>query len=250
MIRVQAGEVTTLTLDRPQVRNALDLATIDALHAALDDARDARVVVLTGAGDKVFCAGADLAEVAGHPAGRRDAAKAYARLLGRLARYERPVIARVNGHCLAGGVGLLLACDLAVMADDATIALPEAAVGMWPAMVGAFLVRQIGRKRALELALTGRKVAAAEAEAWGLVNRVAPRGDLDRHVAEWAEAILARSPSAMRIGRKAWVDAQALPIEAGLALLAERLGDVMDTEDAAEGFGAFLQKRTPTWKDR
>lgn len=250
MIQVEPGEITRLTIDRPLVRNALDRATIDGLHAALDAARDARVVVLTGAGDKVFCAGADLAQVAGNPEGRREAAGAYARLLARIATNERPVIARVAGHCLAGGVGLLLACDLAVIAEDARVELPEAAVGMWPAMVGAFLVREIGRKRALELALTGRRLAAEEAERWGLVNRAVPRPELDVVVDDFARAIVARSPSALRIGRRAWADAQGLPVEAALAQLAERLGDVMDTEDAVEGFTAFLTKRAPTWKDR
>lgn len=250
MIHVESGEITTLTIDRPGVRNALDPATIDALHAALDAAKDARAIVLTAAGDKVFCAGADLAQVAANPEGRREAARAYARLLGRIATNERPVIARVNGHCLAGGVGLLLACDLAVMVDDARVELPEAAVGMWPAMVGVFLVREVGRKRALELALTGRRLAAEEAEAWGIVNRAVPRPELDIVVRDLTTAIAARSPSAIRIGRRAWTDAQPLATEVALERLADRLGDVMDTEDAVEGVTAFFEKRTPTWKDR
>jgi enoyl-CoA hydratase/carnithine racemase len=249
MIEVEAGEITRITIARPQVRNAIDLDTIVAIEAALD-ATDARVFVLTGAGDKVFCAGADLAQVAANPEGRRAAAHAYARLLGKIARSPRPVVARVNGHCLAGGVGLLLACDLAVMVDDATVQLPEAAVGMWPAMVGAFLVREVGRKRALELAMTGRKLTAADALEWGMVNRVRARDALDAGVAEVCGAILARSPSALRIGRRAWADAQGIPLEEGLSLLADRLGDVMDTEDAVEGFTAFLTKRPPAWKDR
>ncbi|MDP2306445.1 MAG: enoyl-CoA hydratase-related protein [Pseudomonadota bacterium] len=252
MIQVSSavGGVTTLTIDRPAVRNAIDLATIDALHAALDAAVDARVIVLTGAGDKVFCAGADLAQVAADPLGRRVAAGSYARLLGRISSFERPVIARLNGHCVAGGVGLLLACDLAVMVDDASLSLPETAVGMWPAMIGAFLLRDLPRKQAMELALTGRKLTAPEAVGLGLVNRAVPRVDLDSAVATYTDAIVARSPSAARIGRNAWRQAADLPLDEALALLADRLGDVMDTEDAAEGFVSFLEKRTPTWKDR
>ncbi len=251
MIQISPGVVTTLTLDRPAVKNALDLTTIDALHCALDAAEaTARVIVLTGAGDEVFCAGADLAQVAGNPEGRRAAAQAYARLLSRLSGYERPVIARVNGHVLAGGVGLLLACDLAVVADDTTIALPEAAVGMWPMMVGAFLLRELPRKVALEMALTGRKLSAAEAVTWGIVNHAVPRGDLDTAITALANAVTARSPSALRLGRRAWRDATAVPLDETLTLLAERLCDVMETEDAAEGFAAFLQKRTPLWSDR
>lgn len=250
MIHVQEGPVVTLTIDRPQVRNALDLATIDALHVALDRAREARVVMLTGAGDKVFSAGADLAAVAGAPEGRAEAARRFAALLGRLSTFERPVVARVNGACLGGGLGLLLACDLAVAADDVSFALPEAQVGMWPMMVGAFLVPLVGRKRALELALTGRKLAAAEAVDWGLVNRAVPRGELDGAVSAVTDALVARSPTAFRIGRRAWAEAGDLPMPQALDRLAEGLAELMATEDAAEGFAAFLQKRTPNWKDR
>ena len=250
MIQLQAGPITTITLDRPHVRNALDLETIAALHGALDLAVGARVVVLTGTGDKVFCAGADLAQVATNPEGRREAGRAYAKLLMRISSFERPIVARLNGHCLAGGVGLLLACDLAVMPEDSILSLPETAVGMWPSMIGAFLLRDLPRKIAMELALTGRKVTAAEAVSLGLVNRAVPRADLDAAVATFTDAILARSPAAARIGRRGWRDAADLPLDDALALLAERLGDVMDTEDATEGFLAFLEKRTPTWKDR
>ncbi|MFZ5480535.1 MAG: enoyl-CoA hydratase/isomerase family protein [Myxococcota bacterium] len=240
--------IRTYTIDRPHVRNALDLATIDAIAAMLVD--PARVFVLTGAGEKVFCSGADLAEVAGSPEGRRDAARRYARLLGRISACERPVVARVNGHCLAGGMGLLLACDLAVAADDVTFSLPEAAVGMWPMMVGAYLLRTVPRKVAMELAMTGRKLTAAEAHAYGLVNRVVPRAELDGAVAELTASLLRQSPSALKLGKRAWRDALDRPLDDGLGLLAERLGDLMATEDAAEGFVAFLQKRAPEWKDR
>jgi enoyl-CoA hydratase/carnithine racemase len=241
--------IATLTIDRPQVRNALDLDTMDRLHGELDTAEHARVVVLTGGGDKVFCAGADLAAVAANPAARRDAARRYAALLARLASFPRPVIARVNGHCLAGGLGLMLACDLAVATEDATFFLPEAAVGTWPMMVGALLVPVVGRRRALDLALTGRKLSAAEAEAWGMVQRVVPREELDAEVSRVAESVVARSPSAMRAGRAAWREAVSPTQEAQLAMLAERLGDVMDAPDAAEGFVAFVEKRPARWTE-
>lgn len=241
--------IATLTVDRPHVRNALDLETMDRLHRELDAAESARVVVLTGGGDRVFCAGADLAAVATHPAARRDAARRYAALLARLLAFPRPVIARVNGHCLAGGMGLMLASDMAVAVDDATFFLPEAGVGTWPMMVGALLIPVVGRRRALDLALTGRKLSAAEAEAWGLVQRVVPRGELDAVVAQVAESVARGSPSAGRAGRAAWREAISPGLEAQLGLLAERLGDVMDAPDAAEGFVAFLEKRAPRWAE-
>ena len=248
MIHVAEGPVTRVTIDRPTVRNALDLATIASLHRVLDQSAH-RVLVITGAGDHVFCSGADLPQVMHNPEGRRDAARAYGRLLAHLAAHDRPVVARLNGHCLAGGTGLLLAADLAVMPEDATISLPEAAVGMWPAMIGAFLPAQVGRKRAMELALTGRRLTGVEAVEWGLVNRAVPRAALDETTAALTDAVIARSPSAIRIGRRAWADAAPLPLPNALELLAAALGDVMDTQDAVEGLTAFLQKRPPTWKD-
>jgi enoyl-CoA hydratase/carnithine racemase len=249
-LRVQPGPVTTLTLDRPAVRNALDLVTLDAIDAALDAAADARVIVITGAGESVFCSGADLAGVAADPVGRVDASRRYARVLHRLATFDAPVVARVNGHCLAGGMGLLLACDLAIATDDATFFLPESQVGMWPMMVGAFLLRELPRKLAMDLALTGRKLSAAEAVSLGLLNAAVPRADLDAAIADMTGKILARSPTAARLGRRAWRDAAAMPLDAGLDSLAEALGALMGTEDAAEGFAAFLQKRPPNWTNR
>lgn len=249
MILVQEGEVTTVALDRPAVRNALDLATIDALDAALDRARDARVVVLTSTNDHVWCAGADLTAVMGSPEGRRDAVRRFAGLVARLATFERPVVARVNGHCLAGGMALLLACDLAVSADNVHFSLPEAGVGLWPMMVGALLVPAIGRKRALDLALTGRRVDAPQAEEWGLVNRSVPRQALDGATADVVDAVRARGPAAIRLGRRAWADTAGMDLPVALDTLADRLGALMETEDAAEGVTAFAQKRAPRWKD-
>lgn len=247
----QSGGVGTFTIRREASRNALDLGTIDALSEALSANSanpDLRVVVITGAGTKAFCAGADLAGLAANPEQRTHAARRYAALLGQLSTYPRPVVARVNGACLAGGWGLLLACDLAVAVDTATFALPEVNVGMWPMMVGAFLVPLLGRRQALELALTARKFDALEALRLGLVNRVGT--DLDGLTVELVTQLQRVSPSALRIGRRAWGDAAALPNDQALPLLAERLGELMATEDATEGFVAFLEKREPRWQDR
>ncbi len=251
MTWTREGAVGTFTLDRPAARNALDLATIEALSAALDaNAADPtlRVVVITGSGSKAFCAGADLAGLAGNPEGRRRAGRRYAELLARILEFPRPVVARVNGACMAGGWGLLLACDLAICTETATFQLPEVNVGMWPMMVGALLVPIVGRRVALDLAITARKLDAAEALRLGLVNRVA--ADLDAGTAELVASLQKVSPSALRLGRRAWAEAAEQPLGAGLTLLAERLGDLMETEDAAEGFVAFLEKRPPVWKDR
>jgi enoyl-CoA hydratase/carnithine racemase len=244
------GGVARLTIDRPGARNALDLETIEGLSAALGRLAghpELRVVVLTGAGDRVFCAGADLAGLAGNPEARRGAVRRYGALLVELLDFPRPVVARVNGACLAGGMGLLLACDLAVASDDATFFLPEAAVGRWPMLVGALLRRVVGERVALALALTGRKLDAPTALGLGLVNRV---GAVDAEIDALVAALLRQSPSAVRLGRRAWRDAAGLPLPAALDLLSDRLGDLMETDDAAEGFLAFLQRRPPVWSDR
>lgn len=250
---VPAGAVARITLDRPEARNALDADAVLGLAAALDRLAaepSLRVVVLTGAGDRVFCAGADLAALAHDPAARRAAGHAYGRLITQLATFPRPIIARVNGACLAGGMGLLLAADLAVCTPQAQFFLPEGQVGMYPMLVGALLRRVVGDRVALDLALTGRKVDAAEALRLGLVNRVAAEGALDAATEALVDAVVRMSPSALRIGRAAWRHAADLPLPAALDHLADALGDLMETEDATEGFLAFLEKRTPTWKDR
>jgi enoyl-CoA hydratase/carnithine racemase len=247
------SQLATLTINRPQSRNSLDLETIEQFLVELDRLAalpDLRAVVITGTGERVFCSGADLSAVAMHPEGRKEAMRRYAALLKRLACFERPVIAKVNGHCLAGGMGLLLACDLAVAVDSAQFSLPESAVGMWPMMVGAFLVRELPRKLALELALTGKKLSGAEAVGLGLINRVVPAESLDAAVQELCGSLIRQSPLAVAMGRKAWQEAAALPVGEGLELLALRLGALADTEDALEGMLAFLEKRAPVWKNR
>lgn len=248
-----AGPVARLTLNRPAARNAIDLDSIEAMMNALDTLEAApglRVVVITGEGERVFCSGADLAALAGNPGARRAAGRRYGELLARIAAFPRPTVARLNGACVAGGMGLLLACDLAVAAPHATLSLPEGNVGMWPMLVGALLRRAVGERIALDLALTARKLDATEALRLGLVNRVAGDAGLDAELDGLLATLVRQSPSAHRIGRKAWRDAHDLPLAEALDLLAVRLGDVMDTEDATEGFLAFLQKREPEWKDR
>ena len=247
-----AGTVARITLDRPAARNALDLDAIEGLSSALSQlerAPDLRVVVLTGAGDSVFCAGADLAALAGNPEARRAAAHRYGQLLAQIHCFVRPVVARINGDCLAGGMGLLLACDLAVSAAHARYFLPEGNVGMWPMLVGALLRRAVGERVALDLALTGRKVDGPEALRLGLVNRLAT-ADLDAETTALVDVVARMSPTALRTGRSAWRAASELPLPEALDHLAGRLGDLMETEDATEGFLAFLQKRPPEWKDR
>src|SRR4051795_7986885 len=194
-----ADGVARLTIDRPEKRNALSWSVLRELRSRLAEIEadaDARVVVLTGAGDRAFCAGADLtgmAEGAGHLA-LHEARGELARLFRDMWDLGKPTIARVRGYALAGGFGLALACDLVVAADDAQFGTPEINVGLWPYMITVPLMRSMPPKKALELMLTGRRVAAEEASRLGFVNRVVPVDGLDAAVDELAATLAAKPP--------------------------------------------------------
>ena len=253
---VEAGDgVATITLNRPKRRNALTWSMLDRLRTAVADAKadpDVRVVVLTGAGDRAFCAGADLAGMSsgGSELALHDARRRLAQVFDDLWSLGKPTIAKVRGFCLAGGFGLALACDLVVAADDATFGTPEVDVGLWPFMVTVPLCRSMPPKRALELMLTGRRVDAAEADRLGFVTRVVPGHQLDAATAELASTLAAKSPTAVRLGRDAFYQVWDTAAGDALATLHPLLGILAGTEDAREGMAAFAEKRPPTWTGR
>ncbi len=250
-----ADHVATLTINRPEKRNALSWSAMGDLRRAVADAKAdpaVRVVVLTGAGDRAFCAGADLGGMAdgGGFAELHEGRGELARLFRELWELGKPTIARVRGYALAGGFGLALACDLVVAADDATFATPEIDVGLWPHMITVPLTRSMPPKVALELMMTGRRVGAAEALRIGFVNRVVPvdgPGGLDEAVAELAATLSAKSPVALKLGRDSFYGAWDLAAEDALRLLHPQLTVTASTEDAAEGIAAFREKRPPRW---
>ncbi|MCA9539604.1 MAG: enoyl-CoA hydratase/isomerase family protein [Myxococcales bacterium] len=252
-----ADGVATLLLDRPERRNALSSALIAELRARLAEVQAdpaARAIVITGAGTKAFCAGGDLSGgMAGGPGGFgaqiTDKGR-YAELLLDFEHATKPIVARLNGDALGGGVGLMLACDLVVAADDVRIGLPEIKVGLWPMMVTALLVRHVGRKMAAEMMMLGEKYSAADARAMGLINRVVPRAALDDTVAKVAGALAAQSSAVLALGRTAFHQTADLALEPALWTLRDRLIHNTLFEDAAEGVMAFMQKRPPKWKDR
>jgi enoyl-CoA hydratase/carnithine racemase len=250
----QRGGARWLVLHRPDRRNALTPTMVAELRSALAraDADDStRVVCLTGSGDKAFCAGADLATVHGGGAmAAHEARRSYAALLSDLARLGKPVVACVNGAAVGGGLGIVAACDLAVAADDATLGTPEIEVALFPYMVLAPLTRVVGRRAALELVLTGRRIGAQEALRIGLVNSVAPRTEVAARAQALCDELAAKSPAALRLGRRAFYATQDLPYEAQLEALAAMLGVNALAEDAHEGIGAFLEKRKAQWKGR
>jgi enoyl-CoA hydratase/carnithine racemase len=238
--RVEHG-AAFLTINREAARNALSATAVQAL---IDAVEKARAVVLTGAGDKMFCSGGDLSSMtgdgflAGHE-GRRG----YGQLLLALQSCKKPTVARVNGHALAGGLGLVLACDLAVASDAAGFGTPEIDRGLFPMMVIALLQRHVGKKRALELVLTGRRLTAAEASSWGLVNQVVPAAQLDAATLELVKGLAGKSQAVLGLGKRAYFAAEGLPVDRAIELLAANLSINVTLEDAAEGVMAFMQKR-------
>lgn len=254
LVDVRDG-VATLTLNRPEARNAMNPTLVgelaDAL-ARLEADPEARVIVLQGAGDRAFCAGADLKGMfrATSILEARDRYAGVARILDGIPRMRTPVIARVHGYALAGGCGLAAACDLVIAADDAVFGLPEIRLGLLPLMVLAPILRAASPKRVLELVLTGRELPAAEALEIGLVTRVVPRAELDDAVERTARTLAALSPATLALGKEAFYRALDLPHAEGLAQLRDLLTIVARSDDAQEGITAFLEKRPPRWQGR
>jgi enoyl-CoA hydratase/carnithine racemase len=249
------GSVARVTIDRPERRNAMSFGVMAGLRESLAAAKadDAvRVLVLTGAGEKAFCAGADLGS-----GGIADGASAAHEGRGVLAEVFRdmwalgkPTIARVRGYALAGGFGLALACDFVVAADDAQFGTPEVNVGLWPYMITVPLVRSMPPKRVLELMMTGRRVDAAEAERIGFVTRVVPVVELDAAVDDLAATLASKSPLILRWGRESFYRTLDMDPDDALAYLQAMLTITSASEDTAEGVAAFAEKRAAEWKGR
>ena len=251
----RAGPIVTITINRPAQRNALSPAVTRGLRAALASAKqdtDAHVVVLRGAGDRAFCAGADLSSLtqgAGF-AELHDARGEIAGLFEDLWALGKPTIARVQGFALAGGFGLALSCDFLVASEDSVFGTPEIDVGLWPFMITVPILRAMTPKQALELMMTGRRVAADEALRMGFVNRVVPVAELDEAVAVLAAVLAAKSPAVMRLGRSTFYRVVDDLATRALPYLHSQLTVNAGLEDAAEGVAAFKEKRAPEWRGR
>jgi enoyl-CoA hydratase/carnithine racemase len=252
-----ADGVARVTINRPERRNAMSYDVMAGLRDAMARARgdDAvRVVVLTGAGDKAFCAGADLGGGGigdtANAAASHDGRGLLAELFRDMWALGKPIIARVRGYALAGGFGLACACDFVVASDDAQFGTPEINVGLWPYMITVPLLRSMPPKKVLELMATGRRVGAAEAERIGFVTRVVPVAELDAAVDELAASLASKSPVIMRWGRDAFYRVLEMDADAALSYLQSMLTVTTLTEDSAEGIAAFAEKRQPQWKGR
>jgi enoyl-CoA hydratase/carnithine racemase len=248
------GPVATITLNRPERRNAINPEVTSALADSLTRAEtdeSVRVVVLTGAGDKAFCAGGDLGTMGPDGAVAQHFTRAgLGELFEQMRKSRLPIVARVNGHALAGGFGLMLACDLVVASADAAMGMPEIDIGLWPFMITAVVQRDLPRKLALELMLTGRRMSAEEGRRWGFVNRVVEHGELDSEVAELTESVASKSNLIAALGKRSFYRAEDMTFDGSIEYLAGMLTVALQSEDTAEGVSAFLQKRAPEWKGR
>jgi enoyl-CoA hydratase/carnithine racemase len=244
------GPVARVDLDRPGQRNALSLAMLDAVQGALDAARQAdgvRVVVLGGRGP-AFSAGHDLREMQeSEPSRIEDLFRRCEGVMATLHRLSVPVVARVHGVATAAGCQLVAACDLAVASEDASFATPGIRVGLFCSTPAVPLVRAVGRKRAMEMLLSGRAIDAATALDWGLVNRVVPRDDLDLAIADLVAPILESSPAVVASGKREFWRQVDLPEAKAYESASRAMCEGVGEEAAREGFSAFLEKRKPLW---
>jgi enoyl-CoA hydratase/carnithine racemase len=245
------GNALWITINRPERRNALNPQVIAAIHSAMLAAStdtSLRAIVLTGAGEKAFCAGADLSEGTGVFAA---AANEPTTDFGRLARVVRqigiPIVARVNGACVAGGMGLLSLCDLAIAADHARFGLPEVKVGVFPMQVLVYLRRTVAPLHLNYLCLTGDLIPAANALQIGLVNEVVAYAELDARILALLNLLGKGSPSALRRGKYALHALESMSFDAALAFAESQIALATQTDDAREGLAAFKEKREPVW---
>jgi enoyl-CoA hydratase/carnithine racemase len=247
------GNVDTITLCNPERRNAIGLRMASEILWALEDARAAehvRAIVLTGEGD-AFCSGGDFVEItAGVTEWKMPQKGDFVDLLLALCKSDKPIIAKVNGHALGGGLGLAAASTFAIASAEAKLGTPEIEVGLFPMTIMAVLARHVPRRRLLEMMLFGETFGADEAARLGLVNRAVPRDRLDAEVKKITDAIAGKSASAVRLGLRAFTAQDDLALEHALPLLREGFVECLNTDDAREGLKAFLEKRRPRWREK
>jgi len=248
--------VARVTIDRPDVLNAIDAASereLQAIWSEIEQSRDVRCVVLTGAGERAFSTGADMKGGSG-ASGLEYWALPRTGGFGGIALRDTldvPVIARVNGHAIGGGFEMVLGCDIIVTADSATFALPEARVGRLPLDGGMTLLqRQVPFHLAMGVLLTGKRISAAEALRVGLVNEVVPRAELDSAVARWVDDVLACAPLSVRAIKQVVRRTAQLSAAEARGQLLPALAEALQSEDSQEGVRAFIEKRKPVWRGK
>jgi enoyl-CoA hydratase len=247
--------VATATLNRPEQRNALSgqmlSELVDAVRRARDD-EEVRALVITGSGEKVFCAGADLGGFAADAplVEKHFASDLFLEFFRLMPRLGKPSLCAANGHVLAGGMGLALSCDLVIAKEGAMFGTPEINVGAFPYMIMSIIYRNVPRKKVNEMMLLGERLSAEEAVTYGLANRVVPADEFQDAVADWAGKLASKSPVLMRLGHDAMYRQQDMGLDDALEFLRSQLSLTFSTEDIQEGVAAFFDKREPEWKGR
>jgi len=257
-ITVEAKDkVGRITLSREEKRNAISPTMMNELLDAFeryDDDPSVAAIVLTGAGEKVFCSGADIGEFLAAGASfieRHEEQRKFAQLFKVIIGLKKPMVGRINGHAMGGGLGLAAACDIVIAAEDCKFGTPEINVGLFPYVIMATLLRVTSApKRLLEMMLTGGRIDAQEAMQLGLVNHVVPRDQLDVKVDEIAQGLAKKSPATLRLGRRAFYTMRDMEYEKALEYLSSMLAINTQAEDVAEGIASFLEKRDPVWKGK
>jgi enoyl-CoA hydratase len=248
VLTVESG-LGRICINRPEKRNALNHHIIrhfrEALQKAAQDT-EVRVVTITGAGEKAFCAGGDLRALlsGGRGFGRAD----FRKLLLEIVQCPKPTIALVRGHVMGGGMGLVLACDLSLACDEVTFSTPEIQVGMFPMMVMGLLYRNVGRKKATEMMFLGERIRAVQALEYGIINHVYPRDQFDAAADELIQKLLGKSSTILQMGKKAISRLLDDKLEVEENYLESSLAQVMATDDSKEGLRAFMERRLPKWK--
>jgi enoyl-CoA hydratase len=253
-IRGQSGWII---LNREERRNSMSPVMLRELLAAFNEYEDNKELislVLTGAGEKAFCAGMDLGggeAMQLGPIDRHELQRVFVSLLKKIKELKKPVVARVQGLALGGGLGLMSACDIAIAADDAQFGTPEINLGLFPYIIMATLIRNTrSSKQLLELMLTGERISAAQACEIGFVNRVVERENLEQAVEEMTQKLNAKSPAILRLGRRAFYTMRDLDYEHAMEYLSAMLALNMQAEDMIEGVSAFMEKREPEWQGK
>jgi enoyl-CoA hydratase/carnithine racemase len=251
LLTERRGKALWIFINREERRNALNPEVVEGIQAALRQAATdpaLRAIVLTGVGQKAFCAGADLSRGTGvFSEGLNEPTTDFGRLARNVRELGIPMIARVNGACVAGGMGLMALCDLAIVADHARFGLPEAKVGVFPMQVLVYLRRMVHPRHVNELCLTGELIDAARAREIGIANEVVPYAELDARVEALVARLAAMSPVAMRRGKYAIAAMESMGFSEALAFAETQIAVVSRTDDAREGLAAFNERRTPRW---
>jgi enoyl-CoA hydratase len=250
-----ADGVATITLNDPDTRNSLSAEMLAGLLAAFERARDAeevRCVVLASSHEKVFSSGGNLGGFAADVAlvHKHFGSERFVALFKLIGELGKPTICAVSGHCLAGALGIALACDLIVASEAATFGTPEINIGTFPFMIMSLIYRNVPRKKVNEMLLLGERLSAQEALAAGIVNKVVATEDFDGAVSEWAVKLAGKSPVIMRLGKEAMRRQLDMPLDDALDYLRAQLTLALSTEDIVEGVTAFFEKRDPQWKGR